>query len=348
MVPVGSLLVALLLVLGLGVGLPLCVVLAWDRRQRVRQWLESADLLALDQMTGVQFEQRLAALFRQQGLRVQPTPATGDFGADLLVYTATGMLVVQAKRSARTVGVRAVQEAVAARAYYGAARAMVVTNATFSEPAQRLAAQTGVDLVDRFGLAQWLQSTDTALSSMAPPDSRSSPFEQPPRIDWYLVDGLEALGPPGWSLLERDATEWWFSRLPACDDPDGWEWLVEEVHHNPQAALWLQNPSREQLQVAAQRLAGQIGWVFWITDRTLESMAAAILAEWPNYRWCIWRWLVESPALPLEAFRDATAPPLVVWDGQQVCAYRVLGMTPLQLVGDSLVSAAAIHAPRLS
>ena len=48
---------------------------------------------------------------------------TGDFGADLDNY-----IVVQAKRYSKKVGVKAVQEVVAAKAHYGCREGIVVTS----------------------------------------------------------------------------------------------------------------------------------------------------------------------------------------------------------------------------
>jgi restriction system protein len=65
-------------------------------------------------------------------------------------------IAVQAKRSARLVGVRAVQEVVAARAFYGCERAMVVTNSYFTDEALVLARTNGVWMRNRDNLAKAL------------------------------------------------------------------------------------------------------------------------------------------------------------------------------------------------
>ena len=64
--------------------------------------------------------------------------------------------VVQAKLRGRTVGLAAVQQAAGARLHYGANRAMVVTNATFTPAARELAATNDVVLWDRDDIAREL------------------------------------------------------------------------------------------------------------------------------------------------------------------------------------------------
>ena len=74
-----------------------------------------------------------------------------DFGADI---TARGFLftkiVVQCKHYRKPVGVKAVQEVNAARQYYGASRAAVATNNTFTKQAKELAAKCHVSLWEHY------------------------------------------------------------------------------------------------------------------------------------------------------------------------------------------------------
>lgn len=74
-----------------------------------------------------------------------------DFGADII---ARGFLFskicVQCKHYSKPVGVRAVQEVNAARQYYGASRAAVATNTTFTKQAKTLAKRCGVELWEKY------------------------------------------------------------------------------------------------------------------------------------------------------------------------------------------------------
>jgi len=143
------------------VGAAVTVVLAigsWSRRGS-QGLARRRGLAAADRMTGEEFEDWLAILFRAAGWRVRHTRTTGDFGADLVLgHGAVDEMVVQAKRQGRPVGVAAVQQAAAARLHYGTPEAMVATNSTFTPAAIELAASTGVILWDRDDIARELLS----------------------------------------------------------------------------------------------------------------------------------------------------------------------------------------------
>lgn len=131
---------------------------SWSRRSR-QGLARRRGLAAADHMTGEEFEDWLAILFRAAGWRVRHTRATGDFGADLVLgHGAVDEMVVQAKRQGRPVGVAAVQQAAAARLHYDTDHAMVATNSTFTPAAIELAESTGVILWDREDIARELLS----------------------------------------------------------------------------------------------------------------------------------------------------------------------------------------------
>ena len=116
--------------------------------RRYRRLLRSG-IAEIDRMTGAVFEQYLALLFRQHGYRVEHTGRAGDYGADLVISKGGVRTIVQAKRYRRNVNLKAVQEAVAAKAMYGCTHAMVVTNSGFARSAHTLARANGVELWDR-------------------------------------------------------------------------------------------------------------------------------------------------------------------------------------------------------
>lgn len=103
--------------------------------------------------TGAEFEEYLRKLFVALGYRqVTATPASGDFGADLIMVDAkTGRkIAVQAKfyTGNAPLGNTPVQEVVASLSHYGAQDGWVVTNNRFSQPARELAKDNGVRLID--------------------------------------------------------------------------------------------------------------------------------------------------------------------------------------------------------
>jgi len=100
-------------------------------------------------MSGERFEEWLATFFRNRGHSVRLTPATGDYGMNLVLRRDSRCTVVQAKRWKGRVGPKAVQEVFAGKAHYKAEGATVVTNSGFTREAQELAKSTGVELWNR-------------------------------------------------------------------------------------------------------------------------------------------------------------------------------------------------------
>lgn len=84
-----------------------------------RRRLAAAGMLEIDRMSGKDFETKMALVFEARGYRVEQTPYVGDWGADLVVSRGGERTVAQIKRWHRKVGVRAIQEVVAAKAKYG-------------------------------------------------------------------------------------------------------------------------------------------------------------------------------------------------------------------------------------
>lgn len=134
-----------------------------DMRAKARRAERMAALVrfgaqGMDGMTGVQFERMLAAVFAALGYGVTATPASGDYGTDLVMARGGRRIAVQAKRVSKSVGNKAVQEALAGMLHYGAHEAWVVTNRSFTRGAVRQAESSGVILVDRDGLIGYIQS----------------------------------------------------------------------------------------------------------------------------------------------------------------------------------------------
>lgn len=81
---------------------------------------------------------------------MERTPYVGDYGADLILTRGNERLLVQAKRWSKPVGIKAVQEAAAARAHYRCDRALVVSNQEFTKSAQELTRSNQVELWGRY------------------------------------------------------------------------------------------------------------------------------------------------------------------------------------------------------
>jgi restriction system protein len=139
------------------------LALAWYETQR----LARSGIHEIDEMTGAEFERRLVVLFRALGYQVTHVGAVGDFGGDLVVSKDGTRTVMQAKRYTKNVGVKAVQEVIAAKSMYDCTAAMVVTNRDFTAQARTLARSTGVELWGREHLVARLLATQVEASATA-------------------------------------------------------------------------------------------------------------------------------------------------------------------------------------
>lgn len=131
--------------------------------------LKKSGIADIDKMAGRQFEQYLGHLFKSHGYDVKVTQAAGDFGADLVISKSGKKTVIQAKRYSSNVGIKAVQEAQASIAHYGASEAWVVTNNGFTDAAKQLARSNNVKLIDREQLIDMILKLNPELKKKSQP-----------------------------------------------------------------------------------------------------------------------------------------------------------------------------------
>lgn len=107
---------------------------------------------SLASMSGYDFERYAAGKLREAGYsNINVTSKSGDYGADIIARTSGGKKVCfQCKKYEKPVGVSAVQEVAAARAYYRCDVAAVISVSGYTEQARRLAATSGVVLMDAY------------------------------------------------------------------------------------------------------------------------------------------------------------------------------------------------------
>lgn len=110
----------------------------------------------IDEMNGLEFENYLHYVFLNLGYKVEMTPYSIDFGADLIIAKDNIKIVVQAKRHNSSVGVSGIQEILGAKGYYDANEALVVTTNKFTVNARKLAKKNNVKLWDRGILFQYI------------------------------------------------------------------------------------------------------------------------------------------------------------------------------------------------
>ena len=124
------------------------------------------DVLEVDNMDGIAFESYTVELFKNMGYKVHTTPATGDFGADLILQKGNKKTCVQCKRYKNNVGIEAVQQVIGSMKYYGATHGIVITNSYYTEAAKTLAAANKIELIDRSSLKRMInkyKSTGTNI-----------------------------------------------------------------------------------------------------------------------------------------------------------------------------------------
>lgn len=120
-----------------------------QKKHKRRKAFISSNMVAVDNMSGIDFEHYLEALFHKRGYHSIVTKGSHDFGADLIMKSDRKKIVIQAKRSKTKISVKAVMEIYAAKAYYRADEAYVFTNSYYTKSAKELAEATGVYLCDR-------------------------------------------------------------------------------------------------------------------------------------------------------------------------------------------------------
>jgi hypothetical protein len=103
----------------------------------------------IDLMSGKEFEQFIAVLFSKMGYETEVTKSSGDQGIDVIASKGGDKIGIQAKCYSGTVGNSAIQETVAGRNYYHLDKAIVVTNAGFTNSAKELAEANSVVLWNR-------------------------------------------------------------------------------------------------------------------------------------------------------------------------------------------------------
>lgn len=96
---------------------------------------------------GIAFENHCIAILESRGWFCGSTPKSGDQGADIVASRGPIRFVIQCKDHKGSVGNDSVQQINAAKTYYQAQVAAVVTNSKYTKSAQHLAESTGVLLL---------------------------------------------------------------------------------------------------------------------------------------------------------------------------------------------------------
>ena len=141
-----------------------------EQRQRLKSTL-SIDFSKIDELSGVEFENLLLDKFITMGFKVESTPKTGDFGADLIVENSEGSrIIVQCKRFKAKVNLKAVQEVVGAMGHYAGDYGVVITNNSFLNSAIKLAESHDIELWDGDKLVSFLAGDLSFSEIIGTPD----------------------------------------------------------------------------------------------------------------------------------------------------------------------------------
>ena len=126
-------------------------------RSRSRYIRGDWSLTDLDDISGADFEALTCDILASNGFELaENTKASGDFGVDVLAYRDGISFEIKCKRYNYDVGIEAVQQVYAGRAFYECHVAMVLTNQYFTPAARKLADKIGVVLWDRDMLEKML------------------------------------------------------------------------------------------------------------------------------------------------------------------------------------------------
>jgi restriction system protein len=139
---------------GAVVGLFLAVLVSAEGNRR--RGRNNGSLMAIDALTGTQFEDYVAARLRRAGWHVTFTPVIGDYGVDLIAQRDGKSVAIQCKRHGKSVGVAAVQQVVSGARHHGCTKSIVISNQEFTQAAKQLAATHGCQLIGRRALQAWV------------------------------------------------------------------------------------------------------------------------------------------------------------------------------------------------
>lgn len=126
--------------------------------ERQIQRVDPAVLVTYDKnITPIQYEEFCAEVLRQVGWNARTTKASGDQGCDVYAENNGRVIILQCKLYNGAVGNAAVQEVVAAKGFYQANFAAVVTNLSYTQSAKQLARANHVDLLTDDTLSDWAE-----------------------------------------------------------------------------------------------------------------------------------------------------------------------------------------------
>lgn len=126
-----------------------------EERLRIQQAEDRQRRDYWSNLTGIQFEQELAALLRSLGYSAYTTRRTGDQGVDLIVRRQGKTTVVQCKRYSHPVGPSVVRELYGSMVAFGADQALLACTGGFTKGVRDFAREKPIMLWGLDDLVQW-------------------------------------------------------------------------------------------------------------------------------------------------------------------------------------------------
>ena len=107
------------------------------------------------------FEDFVAFLFLENGYKLEQTPYSADFGADLIVEFDGVRTAVQVKRyyESHKIGVQEINQVIGAKEYYSCDAAMMITTSSYTKAAKELGPSANVIMWDWYRLNKAIQDT---------------------------------------------------------------------------------------------------------------------------------------------------------------------------------------------
>ncbi len=131
--------------------------------------VRAMEVAGVDNMSMQDFRTFVQQLMEHQGYITElPRVVVGadDIGTDLIASKDGKRYSVYVMRYAKALSPRAVSEARRNMEPYGCDAAMVVTNGTLREEARKLAVETGVVVIERAELAEWIFARQPQIEAL--------------------------------------------------------------------------------------------------------------------------------------------------------------------------------------
>lgn len=163
-----------------------------DRRWRQQDVIQAGHrtLAEVDKMSGLEFEELVAALCRRDGCtQVRRVGGSGDNGADVIGRLPDGRtLIIQCKRYTprSTIAPRELRDLLGSQAHFGADVAAFVTTTRFSRQSEAFAVQNGILAIHRDHLGLW--NNGSSLESLIAVNG-SGQGDQRHRARWVKTYG---------------------------------------------------------------------------------------------------------------------------------------------------------------